>query len=226
VVLLPALIWRCSTAARPAIDLTLFGYGQIRVITAASLVYSAAFYGVLLINVIFLQTQWHYSVLRAALATTPGPFMVMIMARPSGALARRIGHRAVLAAGGACWATACLGLAFGVGRSPHWTTHWLPLALLNGLATGLTLPVQSGAAVAPLPPARFGIGSAINASFRQLGAVLGVSIAVAILGVTPLATLQTYHRIWLTLAVIGLAGGLIALIPHRLPERLAVQQTT
>jgi MFS family permease len=45
------------------------------VLNAYSLVFAAAFYGMLLSNIIFLQTVWHYSVLRAALppAGCPSP---------------------------------------------------------------------------------------------------------------------------------------------------------
>jgi ABC-type tungstate transport system substrate-binding protein len=79
--------------------------------------------------------------------------------------------------------------------------------------------VQSGAAVASLPAARFGLGSAINASFRQFGAVLGVSLFVALVGNTSTATTAVYHRIWWVLGAIGLASGLVLLIPRLTPHR-------
>jgi MFS family permease len=139
--------------------------------------------------------------------------IVALLARFAGRLAGRVGFRVVLLTGAACWALACAAYALGIGASPHWTTHWLPAALLTGVAIGLTLPVQSGAAVASLPPARFGLGSAINASFRQLGAVLGVSLFVALVGDTRTATAADYHRIWWVLGAIGLASGLFMLLP-------------
>jgi EmrB/QacA subfamily drug resistance transporter len=213
VILLPAFGWRCAVARRPALDLALFRIRQIRLISAASLLFSVAFYAMILANLIFMQTQWHYSVLRAALAGAPGPLAVVAVSRLSGRLASKTGYRPVLLAGSACWVLACAGLTQFVGTTSQWATHWLPIALLNGIAIGLTLPVQSAAAVAPLPPARFGIGSAVNASFRQLGAVLGVSLFVAVLGPTQTATLHDYQRIWWTLGAIGLASGAILLTP-------------
>jgi MFS family permease len=196
------------------LDLELFRIRQIRLVSAASLLFSVAFYAMLLANLIFMQTQWHYSVLRAALAGAPGPLVVVVVSRFSGRLAGRAGYRPVLLAGAACWALACAVLARFVGTTPQWATHWLPVALLNGVAIGLTLPAQSAAAVTPLPPARFGLGSALNASFRQLGAVLGVSLFVAVLGPTRTATLHDYQRVWWTLAAIGLASGAVLLIPR------------
>jgi len=114
-------------------------------------------------------------VFQAGAGQRPGPLMVAVLARVTGRLAGRVGFRPVLLAGAACWALAAATFALTIGPSAHWTTHWLPPALLTGAAIGLTLPVQSGAAVASLPPTRFGLGSAINASFRQLGAVLHCS---------------------------------------------------
>jgi MFS family permease len=220
--LLPVLGWRSATARYPALDLTLLGIRQYRLINAASLLFATAFYGMLLANIVFLQAVWHYSVLRAALASVPGPLMVAVLARFAGLLAGRVGFRPVLLAGAVCWAVAGATFALAIGPSARWVTHWLPAALLTGVAIGLTLPVQSGAAVASLPPARFAQGSAINASFRQLGAVLGVSLFVALVGDTRTATVADYHRIWWTLGAIGLASGLVLLVPPlaRRPDRL------
>ncbi|WP_034216047.1 MFS transporter [Actinoplanes subtropicus] len=212
--LVPVLGRRSRTARYPALDLALFRVRQYRLINAASLLFAVAFYGLLLANIIFLQTVWHYSVLRAALASAPGPLMVMLLARFAGRLAGRVGFRPVLLAGAACWGLAAAWFALTIGPTAQWTTHWLPPALLTGIAIGLTLPVQSGAAVASLPAARFGLGSAINASFRQLGAVLGVSLFVAAVGDTRTATTTDYHRVWWILGAVGLTSGLILLLPR------------
>jgi MFS family permease len=211
--LLPVLGRRSATARYPALDLGLLRIRQYRMVNAASLLFATAFYGLLLANIVFLQAVWHYSVLKAALASAPGPLMVAVLARPAGRLATRAGFRAVLLAGAACWALACMAFALRIGPSAQWTTHWLPAALLTGVAIGLTLPVQSGAAVASLSPASFGLGSAINASFRQLGAVLGVSLFVALVGDTRTATVADYHRIWWIFGAVGLVSGLVLLLP-------------
>jgi EmrB/QacA subfamily drug resistance transporter len=219
--LIPAFFWRSSRAARPVMDLSLFKVRQFRLVNAATLIFATAFYGMLLGNVIFLQTAWHYSVLRAALASAPSPLMVTAVARSSSKLASRIGYRRVLVAGALAWAAGSAGLASHIGGSPHWLVDWLPWSLLIGLGIGLTLPVQSGAAVQSLPPARYAIGSAINASFRQLGAVLGISLFVAVLGSPgPATIIDAFHRVWWFFAAVGLASGLVSLVPSwRLPAR-------
>jgi EmrB/QacA subfamily drug resistance transporter len=213
--LLPVFLWRSRSAAQPVMDLTLFKVREFSLVNAATLVFAAAFFGMLLANIIFLQTEWHYSVLRAALATAPAPLVVVLTARRASGLAQSHGPRLVLAIGAVVWAVGVSGLALMVGSEPHWLTHWLPAAMLTGVGIGMTLPVQSGAAVQSLPAGRFAVGSAINSSFRQVGAVLGISLFVAVLGTPAQDTaLDAFHRVWWLFAGLGLAAGLILFIPR------------
>ena len=88
-------------------------------------------------------------------------------------------------------------------------TDFLPATLLTGTGVGLSFASFSSAAVAELPPARFATGSAISACFRQLGAVLGISVLIAILGTA--ATLADFHRAYALMALTGTTSALIAL---------------
>ena len=213
--LLPVFLWRSATAARPAMDLALFKVRQFRLVNAATLLFAAAFYGMLLSNTLFLQTVWHYSVLRAALGATPAPLVVVAIARPASKLAARIGHRPR-----AHRRRPRLGRRSGPVRAVHRPLAGLgqPLAdhqPAHRAGIGLTLPVQSGAAVASLPPARLALGSAVASSFRQLGAVLGVSIFVAILATSaPAHALTAYHRAWWVFAALSVASGAAVIVPR------------
>jgi len=213
--LLPTFVLRSARAARPVMDLALFAVRQFRLTNAATLLFSTAFYGMLLGNVIFLQTEWHYSVLRAALSAAPTPLVVTAVARSASKLAGRIGPRPVLLAGGVIWTIGSAGLALSIGSTPHWLVEWLPWALLIGLGIGLTLPVQSGASAQSLSPDQYAVGSAINSSFRQLGAVLGISIFVAVLGrPAPGTGVSAFHHTWWVFAALGLASGLTMYLPR------------
>jgi MFS family permease len=213
--LLPVFVLRSARATHPVVDLALFRVRQFTLVNAATLIFGAAFYGMLLSNTIFLQTAWHYSILRAALGATPAPLVVVAAARPASRLAARIGYRPVIAAGAVIWAAGAVSLALLIGGSPDWAARWLPVTLITGLGISLTLPVQSGAAVATLPPARLALGSALSSSFRQVGAVLGISLFVALLGAaTGAAEVTAYHRIWLTLAALSVASGAVMFIPR------------
>ncbi|WP_225100314.1 MFS transporter [Streptomyces sp. CoH27] len=214
-VLIPPLLWRSRTAPTPVIDLTLFRVRQFSLVNASIFSFAVAFYGLLLGNIIFLQSVWGYSVLHAALASAPGPILVALVGREAGKLAQRIGYRRVLIAGGIAWAAAVSLFATQVTESPHWAEDWLPATLIMGLGIGLTLPVQSGAAVQPLPPHQYGLGSAISQSFRQLGAVLGISVFVAVIGNDPKGKLSPYQHLWWIFAALGMFSSLLPLIPSR-----------
>jgi hypothetical protein len=75
----------------------------------------------------------------------------------------------------------------------------------------MVMPSLSAAAVAHLPPARFGVGSAVNQAIRQMGSVFGVALTVAITGnaITRLAEFHTlcYLQIALALATAILCAG-------------------
>ena len=218
-VLLPVFLWRCRTASVPVLDLGLFRVHRFSAASAATFLFAVAFYATLLGNVIFLQDVWHYSVLRSALANVPGPLAVLVIARRASKVAAVIGYRRVLAAGALLWALGCALFAVSTSATPHFLEDWLAATVLIGLGTGLTLPVQSVMAAQSLPPARFGIGSAVNSSFRQLGAVLGVSALVAITGGAAGApALDAFHHAWWAFSAIGLAAGAVL---YALPAREA-----
>ncbi len=208
---LPLFVIRTRYAARPAVDLSLLRVRSYSVANAGMLTFAMAFFAVTLANIIFLQTVWHWSVLRSAVAVTPGPLVAGAIAPLAGALADRFSHRAVLVPGAVAFAAAMLLLfATRVGSTPHYVTDWLPAAMLTGVGIGLTFTTLGSAAVASLPPSRFGVGSAINSSFRQLGAVLGVSVFVAVLGTPSTASaLDAFHRVWYVMAAVAALSALL-----------------
>lgn len=208
VLMLPVFLVRTRRVARPVMDLALFKSAQFRLVNAATLIFAAAFFGALLATLVFPQTVWHYSVLRAALAASPGPVMVAVLARVSPSFSQTYGPRRVLTTGAVLYRGALAAYAAWVGTTPHWLYQWLPLQAVLGAGIGFTLPVQSTAAVQELPPGRLAVGSAINAAFRQLGAVLGISLFVAVVGRPgPAAALDAFHRFWWLFAALGLASG-------------------
>jgi len=215
-VLLPVFLWRSAATANPVMDLALFKDRRFRLVNASTLLFATAFFGVLLSGVVFLQTEWHYSALRSALATVPGPLVVILLARPAGRMAVRLGYRTALLAGAMAWFAGSAVLAEVAGAAPHWAADWLPGTVLTGIGAALTLPVQPGAATRSLPPPRFAVGSAINASFRQCGAVLGVSIFVAVqTSAGPATYVAAFHHARWAFAALGLAAGLVVCLPSR-----------
>jgi EmrB/QacA subfamily drug resistance transporter len=222
-VLATIAIRRSTRHQAPAIDLDVFKSRTVVLANAATFLYSVGFFAMLLANVLFLTSVWEYSTLEAGLAITPGPLVVAALSGPSGKLAARLGYMPVLVAGGLTFAAGLLVYVTTVDLDASYLTHWLPGALLVGIGVALSFPVLSAAAVADLPQERFGIGGAINQTARQIGAVLGVAVLIAIVG-TPSSLDQALDRFrvaWLVAAAAAVGSATISSF-HRRPADVAV----
>src|SRR3989442_9476169 len=95
------------------------------------------------------------------------------------------------------------------------------------LVTSVAFAGFSSAAVAELRPAWFATGSAITNCFRQVGAVLGISALVALLGTPSQANaLHLYHPAWALMALTRALTGVIALALGRVRARNAGDEPT
>jgi EmrB/QacA subfamily drug resistance transporter len=179
--LIAAVVARSLGHPRPIVEPALFAHRSFRIGNLGTLLFAAAFFSLILGNVLFLTSIWGYSILQAGAATLPGPATSTVVAGPAGRLADRFGHRAVIVPGTIVFAAGVWVLR-SAGASPDWLGLWLPGALLTGIGIGLAFPTLGSAAVRDVPIDRFATASAVNAAFRQVGAVLGTAILVAIVG--------------------------------------------
>jgi EmrB/QacA subfamily drug resistance transporter len=186
---------RCARHPSPVVDLAMLRVRSYAFANATVLLFNAAFAAMLLSGVLFMTGVWGYSVLHAGLAFTPGPLMAAIAAVSSGRVANRVGQRRLAAAGSLLFALGCSWWLWRLGTTPDYAADLLPGQILNGTGVGLVLSSTASAAAASLPPARFATGSATLSMSRQLGAVLGVSIFVAVLGTpTPAEALDAFDN--------------------------------
>jgi len=205
VILSIIFVRRSLRVESPALDLTLFSDANYRFSNLATFLFGVAFFAMFLGNVLFLTQIWHYSTFKAGLAILPAPLTVIPVAVVSGRLVSRYGHRVLVIPGGILFGLAGISLLLRAGTTPTYFSVWLPSSLLVGLGVGLCLPVLSSAAVHGLAPSRFAVGSAVNQSIRALGAVLGVALAIALLGRDPrTADLPTFQRVFVLFVFCGL----------------------
>lgn len=205
----------------PVIDPTLFHSRPFVIANTATIVYAAGFFAMLLGNILFLTGVWHYSIMQAGLAVTPGPIIVAIIAGPAGKLAARIGFRPVLLFGASCFAAGLATYIALVTATPNYLATWLPGTALVGVGVGFTFPVLSAAAVSSLPPARFAVGSAVNQTARQIGGALGIAVLVALIGSQRhLADpIDGFHQLWAFAATTAVVSGVIgSFIPRPTPH--------
>ena len=211
---------RSARHPAPVIELGLLRVRSFAVANAGVFLFALGFYAVLLANILFLTSVWGWSVLRAGIAVTPGPLMAALSATVGGRLADRYGQRVVALPGGLLFAAGCLVFATGTGATPHYASEFLPATLLTGTGVGLSFAAWGSAAVAELPPSRFATGSAISATSRQIGAVLGIAVLVAVIGTPrPEDAVSTFHTAWVLMALPATAAGLMALALGRVRAR-------
>lgn len=200
---------RCSRHPEPVLDLNLFRSRTFSVANLATLLYAMGFFAMLLGNILFLTSVWHYSIIDAGLAVTPGPLVVASVAGFAGRIAKRVGFRPVLLFGATCFSVGLLWYALRIGTTPAYLTRWLPATLITGLGIGFTFPVLGASAVSSLHPERYAVGSAVNQTSRQIGGAIGIALLVVLIGTphSPLSALHHFHNLWFFGAAMAGASG-------------------
>jgi EmrB/QacA subfamily drug resistance transporter len=204
VALVPVLIWRCRRHPAPALALPLFRLRSFSAGNLGALLLGMSFFGLVLSNALYLTQVWGYSVLKAGLAIAPAPLASAAAAVLAARFTDRVDPRRFIVPGAVLSATAAVWLATQVGRSPDFLGAWLPGMLVMGIGVGLGFATIVAVCVRDLGPAELGIGSGMSATTRQLGAVFGVAILVAILGPAPAASV--YDAGWWAMAGLALAA--------------------
>lgn len=210
--LLPLVIWRSLRHPAPVIELGLFRVRSFAVANAGMLTFSSAFYALLLANVLFTTQVWDWSILQAGVAITPAPATAALSAPIGGLLSDRFGQRVVALPGALLFAAGCLFFAAGMDATPDYVSEMLPGQLLTGSGVGLSFAAWGSAAVAGLPSERFATGSAVLACLRQVGAVLGIAVLVALLeAAPPTDPVGAFKDAWTVMAATAVVTGGIAL---------------
>ncbi len=88
----------------------------------------------------------------------------------------------------------------------------LPGWLISGAGLGFALPTVVESATVDLPPEESGTGSAINATARQLGAVLATAVTVVILGNSAVTgAVSRFYATWWVVVIAAVAGAVVML---------------
>lgn len=218
-VLLPLTVVRSLRHPRPIFELSLFRVRSFSVANVGVSIFAAGFFALLLCNVLFLTSIWHYSILHAGFALTPGPIMAALSAPVGGRLSDRYGQRVVVVPGGLLFAAGTLFLLLVTGTDRNWLAHFLPAMLLTGTGIGLSFSGWGSAVVAELPRQRYATGSALSTTIRQIGAVVGIAVLIAILGSGDHETLSSFHHAWTMMFITGLVASLTGLALGRVRAR-------
>nr|WP_218835784.1 MFS transporter [Streptomyces sp. TLI_235] len=160
--------------AHPMIDMTLF---RTPAFSAASGAVTLAFFA--LFGFIFLVTQYFqfirgYGTLSTGVRVLPVALTIAVGSLGGVALVARLGTRAVVTTG-----LVLLGVSFAwIAASPTYMPYdrIVGQMVLIGLGLGLTTAPATESILSVLPPAKAGVGSAVNDATREAGGTLGVAV--------------------------------------------------
>lgn len=207
---------RATRHTAPAIELDLFKARRFTISSIAVFAFAIGLAAKLLCDVVFMTSVWRYSELKTGLAVSISPLITAVAATGAAGLAIRIGSGRAAALGGGLYALGCLWYATHMDAHPRYLMAYLPGTALTGIGIALILPTLTSAAMLAVPVSRLAAGAGVNSMMRQIGAVLGVSLFVAIIGSpAPDAAVAAFHRGWAFAAGSSAVAGLAALALRR-----------
>lgn len=159
----------------PMIDVTLFLDRRFSAACAAVTIAFFALFGFIFLITQFFQFIRDYTPLETGLRFLPVALSLAVASIVGAQLAPRIGTKLVVAPG-----LALLGGAFlWISQIPadvDYPTVVVPQMLMLGIGIGLVSTPATESIMQVLPPARAGVGSAVNDATRELGGTLGVAV--------------------------------------------------
>lgn len=220
--LLGAFVFRSNTHPVPVVDLSLFKMRFFAAANLSSFLFSMGFFAMFFSNVAFVQGVWGYSPMRSGLASCPGPLMAALFAAPAGKWAVTKGHKLVIVIGLSIFAAGVTVVGISTTVEPSYWTRFFPGFVITGIGVGFVISTLGSASSAYLPPNRFGMGSAVNATGRQIGAALGIAIAAAI-GAASTDPVLSYRRVATFIVVTAVLAGVAMAALYRKPTETQIE---
>ncbi|EHB56160.1 drug resistance transporter, EmrB/QacA subfamily [Mycolicibacterium rhodesiae JS60] len=211
VVAITVTVWRSNGHHTPIIDLIAIRVTPLWISCLVQLLFATAFGAMLLGNVLFLVIVWHQTPAVAGLLLSPGAVVVVVVsATVAGRLVDRWGVGLVAAIGAILYAAGAIVWLCRVGAEPNYLADFLPGQMLTGTGIGLVMPSLSTVPGRALPSHRWGAGSALINTARQLGSVCGTVMVTFVY--QPVIELAAVRRGWVLIAAAAIGSALVALM--------------
>ncbi|MEO9322415.1 MFS transporter [Nocardioides sp. C4-1] len=159
----------------PMLDVTLFLDRRFSAACGAVTVAFFALFGFIFLITQFFQFTRDYSALGTGLRILPVATCIAIASIAGATLAPRLGTKAVVTTGLVLLGSAFLWIST-VTVEVSYAQVIVPQMVLMGLGLGLVSTPATESILQVLPPARAGVGSAVNDATRELGGTLGVAV--------------------------------------------------
>jgi EmrB/QacA subfamily drug resistance transporter len=184
-----SFFWIERRSAQPMVNLSLFGNLTFSFANLSALLNFMSQYVMVFLTPFYLQRVLQYAPKEVGLIMTSFPLAVMAVAPFSGSLSDRIGTKRLACFGAALCALSLFLMSRLQASASSFAIVWR-LALF-GLGTGIFQSPNNSAAMGNVPRPYLGIASGILATGRNLGMVLGIATAGAVLyAFVPTSVLQ------------------------------------
>jgi EmrB/QacA subfamily drug resistance transporter len=178
VVLLVAFMWIQFHRENAMLDLSLFRKPAFTGASIVALTLSAGMFAMFLYLTLYIQDVLGYSPLEAGVRFLPTTLLSFFVAPLAGRALSRIPAGRIMGTG-LIFVGVGLLLQHGVEVGDSWT-GLLPGFILTGIGVGMTNPPLASVAIGVVEPARAGMASGINSTFRQVGIATGTAVLGAI----------------------------------------------
>ena len=160
------------------LDMSLFRNPSFAGVSIVAFCLSAGMFSIFLFLTLYMQDVLGYSPLETGLRFLPLTLLSFIVAPISARLSNRVPFRVLMGVGLLLVGVGLI-LMNGIDAGDGWTTLLLGF-LIGGAGIGMTNPGIASVAIGVVEPARAGMASGINSTFRQVGIATGVAALGAI----------------------------------------------
>jgi len=165
-----------TRAEHPMLDVRLFADRRFSAASGAEMITFFALSGFIFLITQYFQLVRGFGPLSTGARILPVAFSIAVASIAGGLLAPRLGTKSVVTTGMVMFGSAMLWIGLTAGIDTPYTTVIVPQMVLMGLGMGLISTPATESIMLVLPPARAGVGSAVNDATRELGATMGVAI--------------------------------------------------
>ncbi len=162
-----------SRSDHASLDLALFRVSSFGGVSIVAWALSAGMFAMFLYQTLYIQDVLGYGPLEAGVRFLPITLLGFFVAPISANLSHRIPVRVLMGSGLVLVGIGLL-LMHGIALGDSWT-GLLAGFIVSGIGIGMTNPMIAETALGVVPPARAGMASGINSTFRQVGIATGVA---------------------------------------------------
>ena len=205
---------RALHVAAPIIPLALLRTRAFATMNFISFMYGGCVLGFGALVPLYAEERYHFASIQAGTLLTARGVGALLVAAGSTYLLRRTGYRLPMVVGFSCAAAGMFFLGFGAhGITPY---AWLAVAAgLMGLGNGIAAPATNNATLS-FAPGEVASIAGLRGMFRQIGAIVAISVTTAIVARSAHPGIQLGHSFMVfSVVIVFVVVPLVFTVPNR-----------